>query len=157
MEQTPPGKGFVMMRTCTGCLIEKTPAEFNDRGDGRVQRRCAECKRVYLREYYQKNKESEKARIGASKSIAAEKTTEIAWELRKAPCADCGRTLPPVAMDFAFVEKSEARDIYGSISHMARSGMSVESFMLEIAKCEVVCACCNRMREWHRDHPTATK
>lgn len=144
-----------MTRTCSGCLKDKPNSSFNERGDGKVQRRCAECKRSYLRDYYLKNKESEKRRLKKNKAIAIQRVSDIAWELRKSPCSDCGKTFLPVAMDFAYIEQSDVRDMSGPLSRSSRGGMSIMSFMQEAAKCEIVCACCNRMREWNRSHPSS--
>lgn len=62
-------------------------------------------------------------------------------ELRKRPCADCGKTFPPVAMDFDHLPEFEKTN---TISH---SGVvSVSWIDTEVAKCEVVCVLCHRDR-----------
>ncbi len=60
--------------------------------------------------------------------------------LKKAPCTDCGQTLPPVAMDFDHVRGKK-------ISGIAQMwSWSREKVLVELAKCELVCANCHRER-----------
>lgn len=58
------------------------------------------------------------------------------------PCADCGNTFHPVAMDFDHVRGEK----YSEISTMLRQSASIERIQAEIDKCEVVCAVCHRIR-----------
>jgi hypothetical protein len=53
---------------------------------------------------------------------------------------DCGLTFPPIAMDFDHVRGVKIR----SVSQMAN--MKWAHVLAEIAKCELVCACCHRLR-----------
>lgn len=59
--------------------------------------------------------------------------------LKDAPCADCGRTLPPVAMDF-----DHLRDKVIGIADMSSWGR--DKVLAELGKCELVCANCHRER-----------
>lgn len=58
------------------------------------------------------------------------------------PCADCGQRFPTVAMDFDHVRGRKDYDI----SKMRNNNSSLEALHREIAKCDVVCACCHRIR-----------
>jgi hypothetical protein len=65
-------------------------------------------------------------------------------EARNVPCLDCNRIFPPCAMDFDHIgEKS-----FG-IMQQYRS-RSIQELAAEIAKCEVVCAVCHRIRTYNR-------
>lgn len=77
----------------------------------------------------------------------------LTWYKQSAPCADCDRYFPSECMDFAHVPERGAKVM--SIPKMAR--LPVEVFWSEIAKCDVVCACCHRIRTrarkvqtWHK-------
>lgn len=70
----------------------------------------------------------------------------VAFQIRLAslktgcPCVDCGRCFPAAAMDFDHVRGSK----YLSIAKMYTS--SWERVLVEVAKCELVCANCHRIR-----------
>lgn len=56
------------------------------------------------------------------------------------PCADCGGVFPPVCMDFDHVRGEK-------LCNVAKMGTYAWSRVLEeIAKCDLVCANCHRIR-----------
>lgn len=57
------------------------------------------------------------------------------------PCADCGGTFPSVVMDFDHVRGDKLFNIGSAGAHHGR-----QALLDEIAKCEVVCANCHRLR-----------
>ncbi len=68
------------------------------------------------------------------------------WEAAKSrPCADCGRSFASECMDFDHVRGTKCYTI-GSAYRWA----SMENLVEEIAKCDVVCACCHRTRTKNR-------
>lgn len=58
------------------------------------------------------------------------------------PCADCGGVFDSVCMDFDHL----GDDKTASIGLMVSKGMSTRRIDEEIAKCELVCANCHRVR-----------
>lgn len=64
--------------------------------------------------------------------------------LKRAGCADCGGVFPPCAMDFDHVRGTKWRGV-GEI--VCRNPVKV---LEEIAKCDVVCANCHRVRTMKR-------
>jgi hypothetical protein len=60
------------------------------------------------------------------------------------PCMDCGKFYHYYAMDFDHVRGQKVRDI----SDMW--GAPIEKIKEEIAKCDLVCATCHRLRTWKR-------
>ena len=62
-------------------------------------------------------------------------------------CADCGYNAHPAALDFDHLPGAEKR---GGLSRMF--GMAWEGVEAEIAKCEVVCSNCHRIRTAERRH-----
>mgnify|MGYP000441469659 CR=1 FL=1 len=64
------------------------------------------------------------------------------------PCADCGEVFDPVCMDFHHREPHLKKD---QVRQLLRDGYSWETVMKEIKKCDLLCACCHRLR--HKDEP----
>ncbi len=63
---------------------------------------------------------------------------------KNAPCVDCSGEFHPVAMDFDHV-RGEKR---WTIALGIRLGRPWEEIEEEIAKCDLVCANCHRVRTW---------
>jgi hypothetical protein len=61
--------------------------------------------------------------------------------LKDQPCADCGRRYPSECMDFDHVR---GKKIFGIAREWNRWGW--KTILREIAKCDVVCANCHRIR-----------
>ena len=66
-------------------------------------------------------------------------------EFKSVPCADCGMSYPYYVMDFDHVRGAKCFNIGTD----AKS-KSMEAFLAEVAKCDVVCANCHRHRTWMR-------
>jgi Family of unknown function (DUF6510) len=63
------------------------------------------------------------------------------------PCADCGGLFPPVCLDFDHLPQFQKRmGVAEMVSH-CRTWVTIEA---EIAKCELVCANCHRIRTTER-------
>jgi hypothetical protein len=109
---------------------------------------CANCHR--LRTWRQ-------GPVTARRSVPASKSLErkrASWRAHAAmldaiklrPCADCGSTFPPCAMDFDHRSPATKRT---AVSRMiGRAGMA--SILAEVAKCDIVCANCHRERTFRR-------
>lgn len=81
--------------------------------------------------------------------MAAYQLEQRLWldALKAAPCVDCGGTFPPECMDFDHIDPSTKSFCVakGPVSY------GRERVLAEIAKCELVCANCHRVRTWkHR-------
>lgn len=66
-------------------------------------------------------------------------------QAKSVPCADCKRKFPPVCMDFDHRENEVKLFNISSSCHRAKNFI-----LAEIAKCDVVCACCHRIRTERR-------
>lgn len=76
-----------------------------------------------------------------------QKSKDSLVELKAAPCVDCGGTFPPECMDFDHLSgTSKVMDV----STMAKQGLARQRILDEIAKCELVCANCHRIRTKQR-------
>ena len=99
-----------------------------------------------MKGWYRENKEAHIARVGKNNARYYARNRQIVDEIKSAPCLDCGRVFPPCAMDFDHISDDKVDDI----SRMVTSGVSEDTLRLEISKCEVVCACCHRVRTHNR-------
>lgn len=72
-------------------------------------------------------------------------------EFKRKPCADCGGTFHPFVMDFDHRDDS-AKTF--NVSAAIPLGLPWDRVVAEIAKCDVVCANCHRMRTLRRIEKT---
>lgn len=61
-------------------------------------------------------------------------------ELKAEPCVDCRQTFAPRALDFDHVRGTKLR----AVAEMRE--FAWDRVVEEIAKCDLVCACCHRKR-----------
>ena len=61
-------------------------------------------------------------------------------QLKSAPCMDCGGTFPPECMDFDHVRGTKSFNVGENFY------ISEEKLLAEVAKCDLVCANCHRIR-----------
>jgi hypothetical protein len=91
--------------------------------------------------YYAKNREQEIRRV----RIRQDATVRFLRELRDRPCADCGGLFEPHQMDFD--HRDPSAKLFKITTGRAML-MSKQRLVDEIAKCDVVCANCHRIRSW---------
>lgn len=75
------------------------------------------------------------------------KAAAVAAMKEASPCADCGGFFPAVAMDWDHV----SGDKHLRVSLMCKEDYSMERILAEIAKCELVCSNCHRVRTADRN------
>jgi len=92
--------------------------------------------------YYWRNREMEIARV----RIRQQGTVEMLRELRQVPCADCGGQFQPHQMDFD--HRDPATKSFNVMTGRAML-MATPRLMAEVAKCDVVCVNCHRLRTKH--------
>lgn len=81
----------------------------------------------------------------ASANLKIKRAREILSKLKaKTPCKDCKVQFPPEAMDFDHVRGQKK---FSLASPATFSGRAIAA---EIAKCEIVCANCHRIRTRQR-------
>src|SRR5678815_5082071 len=74
--------------------------------------------------------------------------------LKASPCMDCGLRFPSQCMDFDH-RPGEIKSF--PVSYAARNTVSLKRVADEIAKCDLVCANCHRLRTYvHRNHHEIT-
>lgn len=126
-------------KTCSTCHETKSVSEFHKnkhKADG-YQSQCKPCRNAHHRAIYRG--------VTISKSTPVRQWLEAYKE--QLGCADCpsGTFHPAYRLDF-----DHLRDKHMNISRMVNSGRSQEDILVEIEKCELVCANCHRDRTHRR-------
>ncbi len=79
----------------------------------------------------------------------AEDNLKAINELKSGPCKDCGQTFPPYVMEFDHVPGRGTK--IRTIGELAGSRkVTAPTMVAEIAKCDIVCANCHKIRTWNR-------
>lgn len=129
------------MKSCTRCKQDKERSEFSaskKREDG-LQRWCRLCVKSYDRERYvngNRGKEVLRARDLKRRNELLEHAIRY---LETHPCVDCGEP-DPIVLEFDHVRGTK-RD---GVMNLTRRGVSFQTFLEEIGKCEVRCCNCHR-------------
>ena len=98
------------------------------------------------REHYAKKSDHIKKQVNARRTSNRVAIRKLINELKSKPCADCRKKYPPHCMDFDHIKKGKRFNI----SEGARNNYSITTIRAEIAKCEVVCSNCHRIRTHSR-------
>jgi hypothetical protein len=152
METRPAYRPFLdpgdVLRRCSTCKEVKAAREFHfaNKAKGERQRCCKPCKAEHSRRWYERHKDRQIDTVRALQRRKAAEVAAIVAELKAEPCTDCGRSFPPEAMDFDHVRGTKI----AGISQLVRGSHSLEAVLAEIAKCELVCANCHRIRTARR-------
>ncbi len=132
------------MKVCSKCLKDKNDDEMSRHN------RCLMCAAEYRRLYLQSHPTQRTANIVNSARIYLNRRRDrhaFIQSLKIDPCKDCGIAYHPYVMDFDHI----GTDKVCQISNM--TGFSEANILAEIAKCDLVCANCHRMRTFRRSQP----
>lgn len=133
-------------------MTDKTSPEFKRRhadNEARRRGRMSSEQRAECREYqadYRARQDPDEKRRKNREYMAKRRTERQAWlfPLKNVPCMDCGGRFPTVCMDFDHRPGTGKRFNIGERFAM----VSLADLRTEVAKCDVVCACCHRLRTW---------
>src|SRR5687767_756387 len=117
------------MKRCGACREELPLSSFHRRGRGH-QTWCKRCRKAYDAAYHARNR---RRRMAQKRRYHVQ---FMAWcDALKAgtPCADCGGSFPPHAMQWDHLPGSEKLDDVGNLSRRHNRRRILE----EIAKCEL--------------------
>lgn len=103
---------------------------------------CDACNRDKAKLYRQNNHKVVLFKQRAHRLDIKSEKRAIVEEIKQQPCADCGRRFPSVAMDFDHVRGEKKTEI----AVLVNNAYGIETLREELAKCELVCACCHRVR-----------
>jgi hypothetical protein len=117
---------------------------FKNKLTKKRQAECKECYKKYQKQWYKKNATEHKKNTGRNRNIYVKRNQEfIVKYLSEHPCIDCGETrIPVLEFDHVSGEKEE------NISYMRQHSM--EHLIDEIAKCEIRCSNCHRMKTFRQ-------
>ena len=106
--------------------------------------KCDECTLAHT-EYYRHRKTYRYLKsVRESGQRLRKRARDLIHKLKDIPCMDCGVEYPHYVMDFDHRDPSDKLfEINGSAAN--RSKANIE---LEIAKCDLLCANCHRIRTW---------
>ena len=104
---------------------------------------CTESNRTYQRNY------KRKVRNSPLKNLVNIVTKTAIEEIKKNPCTDCGVSYPSYVMDFDHLPQYEK-----SFNLAFWFSYNQEDVFNELAKCELVCANCHRLRTHARKFNT---
>lgn len=128
------------MILCTICNQSKDKQAFrflwkNDTSKGR----CWDCYRQKRKDY--KNLQTTRNRDATRYYNLRKERQTLINSFKDVPCQDCNGRFPPYVMDFDHREPDNKRR---EVSLMV--DYKLENLLLEISKCDVVCANCHRIR-----------
>lgn len=118
-------------KICAKCKTEKNVGNFTKLKNGYLHSYCKACLRAY-------NNSLNKNRKPRTSKLYIRSVKE------NTPCADCGKHYSYWVMDFDHVRGEK------TINLSKLQNCSINRIKEEIAKCDVVCACCHRIRTWTR-------
>lgn len=101
-----------------------------------------EKQRQYQADWHQQNKAERTSRQRNRRREYAEYLNKI----KNVPCADCGVRYPPHVMDLDHLPQFRKLFNISKLSNIP----SWDKLYEEVAKCEVVCSNCHRIRTWER-------
>jgi hypothetical protein len=131
---------------CSHCEIEQDEScfAFKNKTKGIRHAKCKSCQRKYTAAHYRGNKESYRE----SNHRKGRAVREYVQTLKSTtPCTDCKQTFHFSVMEFDHIGDDKVCTVS---SLVYTRNLSWSRLKAEIAKCELVCANCHRMRSWNR-------
>ena len=134
-----------MNKLCTGCGQERDAEHdfsWKHKERGIRNTRCKICQSQISKKHYQNNKQAYGERARTREVLVTEDNQrKLVAYFSCHPCVDCGQTDIRV-LEFDHVRGKKSSDI----SKMMGIGCSWSTIEAEIAKCEVRCANCHRIK-----------
>lgn len=128
-----------LLRHCFRCGESKGDREFHNSRTGQFSY-CSECRRAYDRRYYVERGRDARLERGRVRRAAARDWLD---SLRRGvPCTDCGESFPGPVMHWDHLPGQAKLD---AVSNVARE-RSRQVALVEMQKCELVCANCHAVR-----------
>lgn len=127
-----------LLRKCSRCEIFKLDNTFPKKPNGHALGLCFECRLSDKKAHYIANKDGYKKRA----RLRIKEIRQRVSALKDGPCTDCGKKFPPCAMEFDHLDQKKKTK---NVSALVSDG-SWEKILLEIKKCELVCAICHAIR-----------
>jgi hypothetical protein len=132
------------LKRCPRCGLTKSLSNFAARHSSQwnPSSYCRPCQREYCRGHYRNNKDTHNKRRLVHQRVYIIRNKKLMNEyLSSRACVDCGNS-NPVVLEFDHVRGKKKNDV----STMACRGFSWATILEEVAKCEIRCANCHRIR-----------
>lgn len=101
---------------------------------------------AYNRAYYAANAVRLRKQKRVTNTSRRKKLRQIILDAKTSPCKDCNTSYPSYVMDFDHVRGAKSFNL----GNTTAVNVAESTLRAEIAKCDVVCANCHRVRT-HRD------
>lgn len=141
------------IKKCSKCLQNKSIFEFYQRKTGlrkgEFYEKCKICMKSRGVKYYLQNHDRQLMLANKRRKKAYFLKRDFIVKTKDKPCADCGKKYPFYVMDF------DHRDYHiktREVSYMFTRNWSLDKIMVEVDKCDIVCANCHRIRTYQRLH-----
>ena len=138
------------MRTIKRCKqcdtsLDITMFPYRD-GSKRLRRSwCVDCCYLKGKQWRRTRSPKQQVIIKARRKEVLNTSREFVNELKDNPCMDCGGKFPPCAMDYDHRDPSIKKHGVGTMLTSTK-----ETILADIAKCDLVCANCHRVRTFKR-------
>lgn len=133
------------MKACIrNCGFVGSVEDFPRVGRGRRSGMCRDCKRAYDNAHYRDRRDKEQ-KLRRQVEWMRENRQRLGEFLADKSCEDCGNN-NKVVLDFDHREGEEKK---GNIADLVNR-WCWDRLEGEIAKCDIVCANCHRIRTWER-------
>lgn len=135
--------------SCRTCSVKKRMSMMSDEERRVRQEASARASSERFDRSKQKRAKPEPNKEGMKqwRSNRSNELRSIVNEIKKAPCLDCGNSYPSICMDF---DHRPGVDKRAGISDLVKKCCSLDVLEAELAKCDLVCANCHRIRTWKR-------
>lgn len=139
------------MKICSKCKQSKLEAEFNknkNKADG-LNTFCRVCHNAHSKGYYQTHQAKMTSQNRANNKLTRSKRhIQMLEFLATKVCKDCN-TPDTRVLEFDHLPEYEKTM---DVGRMLCSGWSWKRVLQEIAKCDIVCANCHRIRTYERSN-----
>jgi len=127
------------MKRCGSCGEMKSLDSFNKKGEGKLQSKCKECNKKYLKEHYNKNLVYYYEKNIGYRNKYKKEIHGYLRQLAKDGCKVCGEN-DYRCLHFHHINSTEKKD---SVANMVSNIRPIDIIKEEAAKCEVLCANCH--------------
>jgi len=108
-----------------------------------------EAHNKYMREvWYPANRKKHQGLVKSYARGHRKEVADVINEMKRKPCMDCGLVFPPICMDF---DHRPGTKKVRNVSQMVRDS-SLNTVLVEISKCDLVCSNCHRIRTHSREN-----
>ncbi|MBX3468894.1 MAG: hypothetical protein KF878_18650 [Planctomycetes bacterium] len=131
-------------KACVICKDVLAARHFNRKAGSKdgLQPHCRECNRRASRAYYARNREKHKDVVAEKSRLYLKRNRDIVLRhLASHPCVDCGEA-DVVVLEFDHIRGRKIREV----QRLAARCVTPDVLHEEIAKCEVRCVNCHRVK-----------